>query len=570
MRINYIAKVALQLVCLFSYSTAGNAQDEKILIPQTGYLTGLNKIAVIRVPADSFSVTGLDNKVYYRGKLGKAELWPYSNEQVQLADLSSLKTPGEYYLTLTGTNVNRKFGIYADPYGDIANAAVRAFYFNRCSYPVLPEYGGKWERKAGHPDTEVFVHSSAVSEGRPEGYVISSKGGWYDAGDYNKYIVNSGITTYTMLLAFECYPDYWKSRYLNIPESHNNIPDILDETLFNLRWMLTMQDNDGGVYHKCTTQQFESFIMPEDAHEKRYVIQKNTAASLDFAATMAHASTVLSGFTKELPGLADSCRRAALAAWEWCKKNQAILYHQPSDIGTGAYGDRDIRDEWFWAVVEIAMITDSSFPDSLLNTLEFKTPAWGNVAPLGLITALKNMGKVKPDLYASCQKMYFDYVDYLVNTANKAAYPVSLNFFAWGSNGDVANQGLLKMVAYALRNDPKYLQSAINDMNYITGVNPTGYCYITGIGEKSPMKIHHRVSGADKILDPVPGFLAGGPNTVVFADCPDAKRSKLPASSYVDEECSYSTNEIAINWNAPLVFLSGAVSYVGKASQVEE
>jgi endoglucanase len=546
------------LNCIFL--TGSVAQDEKILIPQTGFRTGVNKVAVVRIPADSFIITGTNNKVYLRGKLSESQVWPFSDEKVQQADLSELKTPGEYYLSISGTDAKQLFGIYTDPYGDIANAAVKALYFNRCSYPVLPEFGGKWERKAGHPDTKVYIHKSAVSANRPEGFAISSPGGWYDAGDYNKYIVNSGISTYTMMLAYEMYPGYWNSRNLNIPESVNKIPDLLDETLFNLRWMLTMQDTDGGVYHKCTTLQFEGFIMPEDAREKRYLIQKNTAASLDFAATMAHAAVLLDGFKSALPGLADSCRSAAIKAWEWCNKNPKILYKQPADVGTGAYGDRDIRDEWFWAGVEMAIMTGSAFPDSLLDKLKFETPSWASVGPLGLISSLRKADRIDAVSFAKCRKIFFSHVDQLLDIADKSAYPVSLNYFAWGSNSDVANQGMLKMVAYSLQADSKYLYSAVNDMNYLTGVNPTGYCYITGFGSKPSMNIHHRPSAADNIVDPVPGFLAGGPNTAVFTDCPDAKRSKLPALSYVDEECSYSTNEIAINWNAPLTFLAGAVS----------
>lgn len=553
----------LSVISLCFNAIAENVQKESILIPQNGYIASLDKIAIVRVQADSFYITRSDNSVCYKGKLTTPKFWSYSDEWVQSADFSSLNESGEYFFIIPGANEKIKFSIKADPYGDIASAAVKALFYNRCSYPVLPEYGGIWAREAGHPDNEVYIHSSAASESRPEGTVISSPGGWYDAGDYNKYIVNSGISTYTMLLAFEYYPDYWKNRNLNIPESHNTIPDILDETLYNLRWMLTMQDTDGGVYHKLTTRDFEPFIMPVDAHEKRYVIQKNTAASLDFAATMAHASIILSGFSGELPGLADSCRKAAQSAWDWCKKNPAILYRQPQDISTGAYGDGDIRDEWFWAGVEMAILTGSSYPDSLMNKLEFKTPSWGNVATLGLITTLKNSGKVSSEQLAKCQKIYFDYIDHLVAVGNQAAYPVSLDYFAWGSNSDVANQGLMKMIAYTCHKDARYLSSALNDMNYLAGVNPTGYCFITGFGEKSPVNIHHRVSGSDKIKLPVPGFLAGGPNTVVLQDCPDIKRSLLPALSYVDEECSYSTNEIAINWNAPLAFLSGAISFEG-------
>jgi endoglucanase len=538
------------------------AQNESVLIPQTGYKTTLNKIAVVRAIADSFTVTDVNDQIVLKGKLTAPAVWPFSDEKVSKADLSEIRIPGDYNLMIKGSSEKTPFGIYAHTYSDIADAAVRALFYNRCSYSISPEFGGKWARKAGHPDTKVYIHKSAVSEGRPEGFVVSSPGGWYDAGDYNKYIVNSSISTYTMLLAYNIYPEFWNKRHLNIPESGNNVPDELDETLFNLRWMLTMQDNDGGVYHKCTTLAFEGFIMPEEAVEKRYMIQKNTAATLDFAATMAYASRVLSKFPKALPGLADSCKQAAIKAWEWSKIHPSILYHQPADVSTGAYGDRDIRDEWFWAGVEMSILTGKDFPDSLLQVLQFKTPSWASVATLGIISAITNKDKMSAAQFNSCSKVFFDYTDKLVTISENAAYPVSIDYFAWGSNSDVANQGLLKMIAYSIKPDSRYLQSATNDMNYLTGVNPTGYCYITGFGKKSSRNIHHRPSASDKILDPVPGFLAGGPNTVVFIDCPDAKRSKLPALSYVDEVCSYSTNEIAINWNAPLVFLAGALSAV--------
>lgn len=559
MSISKIASIAI-IGAICSIQTF--AQTETVLIPQTGFKTSLNKIAVVRAETDSFTVQDLNSQAVLKGKLSEPLLWSFSDEKVRKADLSEIRVPGDYYLTVKGSSEKTAFGIYDYTYSDIADAAVRALFYNRCSYPIDPQYGGKWARKSGHPDTKVYIHKSAVSEGRPEGFVVSSPGGWYDAGDYNKYIVNSAISTYTMLLAYQMYPEFWNKRCLNIPESGNDIPDVLDETLYNLRWMLTMQDTDGGVYHKCTTLAFEGFIMPEEANEKRYMIQKNTAATLDFAATMAYASRLLSKFPKALPGLADSCKNAAIKAWEWSKLHPSILYRQPADVSTGAYGDMNIRDEWFWAGVEMSILSGKNFPDSLLNTLKFKTPSWGSVGTLGLISAITSKDQIGSEQYNSCKKLFFGYTDGLVAISEKAAYPVSLDYFAWGSNSDIANQGLLKMVAYSLQPDPKYLFSATNDMNYLTGVNPTGYCYITGFGKKSSMNIHHRPSAADKILEPVPGFLAGGPNTVVFIDCPDAKRSKLPALSYVDEVCSYSTNEIAINWNTPLVFLSGALSSV--------
>ena len=119
---------------------------------------------------------------------------------------------------------------------------------------------------------------------------------------------------------------------------------------------------------------------------------------------------------------------------------------------------------------------------------------------------------------------------------------------------------MLKLIAYHLTKDEKYHKSARNDLDYLLGRNATGYCFVTGAGIKSPQHIHHRPSGADGVDAPVPGFIVGGPNTIVLNDCGrDVIRSKYPAKSYIDAECSYSTNEIAINWNAPLVFLTSGI-----------
>jgi len=131
-----------------------------------------------------------------------------------------------------------------------------------------------------------MVHPSAASTKRPAGTIISSPKGWYDAGDYNKYIVNSGFTLGLILQSYQLHQDRFNALNLQIPESDNKIPDILDEMMYNLEWMLTMQDpTDGGVYHKLTTPNFEGFVMPEDCKQQRYVVQKTTTAALDFAAT---------------------------------------------------------------------------------------------------------------------------------------------------------------------------------------------------------------------------------------------------------------------------------------------
>src|SRR5690606_8542169 len=171
-------------------------------------------------------------------------------------------------------------------------------------------------------DDRVLVHASAAKHERQEATVISAPRGWYDAGDYNNYIVNSGITTGTLLMLYEHFPAYFAALDLNIPESGNDVPDLLDEILWNLRWMLAMQDpDDGGVYHKLTDPSFDGMQLPHRANQRRYVVQKSTPATLDFAAVTALAARIFDDFETELPGLADSCLAAARAAWNWALAN---------------------------------------------------------------------------------------------------------------------------------------------------------------------------------------------------------------------------------------------------------
>jgi endoglucanase len=129
--------------------------------------------------------------------------------------------------------------------------------------------------------------------------------------------------------------------------------------------------------------------------------------------------------------------------------------------------------------------------------------------------------------------------------------------FNWGSNANAGNQGILLVNAWLLTKDRKYIDNALTNLDYLLGRNATGYCFVTGIGSKSTRHPHHRPSVADGIDDPVPGLLAGGPNPGRQDGCPYAFTA--PETAYSDSSCSYASNEIAINWNAPLVYLANAI-----------
>jgi hypothetical protein len=192
------------------------------------------------------------------------------------------------------------------------------------SYP----HGAKYAVAVGTTSNVFYVTTKDQADTLYTGSLGTSQT-WQHSGDYNKYIVNSGISTYTLLAAYEHFPEYYRQFEFNIPESGNGIPDILDEALWNIDWMLTMQaPNDGGVYHKLTTANFSGFVMPNQDTARRYVVQKGTAATLNFAAVMAQASRIFQSFNSEMPGFAETCLDAALDAWRWARKNPNLRYSQ--------------------------------------------------------------------------------------------------------------------------------------------------------------------------------------------------------------------------------------------------
>ncbi len=365
-----------------------------------------------------------------------------------------------------------------------------------------------------------------------------------------------------------------KTVKLNIPESNNQLPDVLDEVLWNLRWMLTMQDpNDGGVYHKLTNPRFDAMVMPVKADSTRYVVQKSTAAALDFAAVMAQASRIFKKFPKQLPGLADSCIKASEYAWQWAAKNPAVLYTQDAmnrqfkpAVVTGTYGDRNVSDEFFWAAAELYSTTGKDEYLSKLNLTandKVRVPTWSNVRTLGYYALTRSGWKPLNSLQIVSQIKdgIINFADLLVAGADSNAYQTvmtkSKTNFNWGSNSNAANQGILLIKAYKLSGNKKYLENALANLDYILGRNGTGYSYVTGFGSKPVMHPHHRPSVADGVVDPVPGLLSGGPNPGMQDKI--QVPSLFPDEAFIDDDRSYATNEIAINWNAPVAYLANAL-----------
>lgn len=557
--------IIIRLLSFFILSLFGCEQNDsqpKMIYNQVGYFTNGPKVLYVAPEIKNVAFYDADGQLVLNVIPEDAKYWDFSDNSVKKVDFYKISDNGIYNVRLNNV-LHTSIKISENPALEINKASLKAFYYNRSGTEITEEFGGKFARDAGHPDTIVYVHSSAATEDRPENTILSLPKGWYDAGDYNKYIVNSGITTYTLFRALEDFADYYSCMSIGMPDVQENVPEILTEILYNLDWFISMQDpNDGGVYHKLTTKNFERMVMPKYATSDRYVVVKSTSAALNYAALVAHAVGALKPYNNYLNYDLDQLLSKAVNAWNWAIINPARFYTQPNDIKTGAYGDKYLGDEWFWAASELYLATDDeSYLDiAKQNYSKLDIPTWSNVGTLGVISLLDKKYSCDEEWFIKLKNDYEKLIDELVTLSQASAYGVSINNFVWGSNSQVANEGMLKLFAFKHTKNEDYLVSALSDLDYILGRNATGYCFVTGFGNQQVMNIHHRPSSADEIDEPVPGFLVGGPNTDVFSDCPGAKRSKKPALSFVDLECSYSTNEVAINWNAPLVYLSGGIS----------
>lgn len=558
-------KFYLILTVILLLAGCGEKQKNALIrINQLGYYPGaVKKVVIAESGADRFSVVTADGRKVFEGKLEDAGFWDLSGEQVKIADLSSLTTPGKYRLVVKDApDTAGVFEIRPDLYEAAFRTSLKSYYLIRVSLDIEEQYAGVYHRRGGHPDTLCYLHPSA---GRGEG-TVSSPGGWYDAGDYNKYVVNGGVTVGTLLSLREIAPEVVPDSFTGIPESGNGVSDLLDEVRYELEWMLTMQGPDGASAMKLTAKNFTGFIMPDQDTTIRYVVGKATAPTLNLAAMTAQAARLYRATDAAFAG---RCLKTAEKAWQWASDHPDIAYQNPPDIKTGEYGDNDFTEEFWWAAAELYLATGKEqYLDYLLSHEPYMKMEVGGswkkfLGNLGSFSILLAGDDAKlAELKKKIGEKLITTASRLLEKIDTIPYRIPLDDFQWGSNSDIQNMAMILAYAYHQSGERRYLDGVVESMDYIFGKNATGYCFMTGFGSRHVMHIHNRISAADGIAEPLPGLIAGGPNAGQQDNISKTKYgveypSALPAKSYVDKQGSYASNENAINWNAPNVFVLG-------------
>ena len=549
------------LACQEKQYVVDDEGNTAIRINQLGYYPKAPKKAIVvsNKAGTNFELIDLDKKTkVYSGQLSETTYWELSDEQIRVGDFSDFTRPGQYVIHIEGVGYSYPFDISSSVLSGALTGSIKGLYYQRAGMELEEKYAKKWQRAAGHPDDSILFHPSS---GRTEGHT-QSPGGWYDAGDYNKYVVNGAFPLGQLFLLQEQYPELTNSLKTNIPDNYPGMSDYLEELKYEMDWLLTMQDIDGGLYHKLTTINFEEMVMPEKATKTRYMVGKGTAATLDFAACAAQSYRL---FRNIDAGYADQCLKASKKAWLWALNNPNIAYKNPEDIHTGPYDDTDFQDEWYWAACELYLSTKQpAFLDYIIqHPPEYSYQpgeSWSRcMRYTGMFSLLNHKESLPKELVKDIETHLLLAADDLVKKTQQNAYFQPIDRFVWGSNSDVANAAIVIAQAYRITRDSKYLKGVQESADYLFGKNATGYSFLTGFGDLSPQFIHHRQSASDGIDEPVPGLLSGGPNirqedsssgAIYPANIP-------PMKSWVDQEPSYASNEICLNWNAPLTYILG-------------
>ena len=540
----------------------------------------------------AWRVRDAGGRIVQRGVAPAARYAVDAGETVTAIELPHGLAPGNYRVEAGGA-VSRPITVAARPFAPLLRDAMSFFYQQRAGVPILARYVQRPDlaRPAGHVGETASCFAGVDERGvRWPGCAgrYDVAGGWYDAGDRGKYVVNAGISVWMMLDAYERAPasDVLRDAALALPEAGNGVPDGLDEARYEIEWMLRMQLPDGAravvatpdgratrtiaaggmAWHKLGDTAWAPMpIRVEDDHGTRALYPPSTAATLNLAAVAAQAARIWRDID---PAFAARCRAAALAAFAAARREPAA-YAEPRFTGSGAYEDAALDDEFFWAAAEIAATTGDPGAlrrverSPLARAESVATPGWATTGAAGTIAIVRHPAAFPPALVAAQRRALLATADaYLADDARQPyRYPAAPGATQWGSNGELLSRAVVLGTAWDLTGRTAYRVAARDAMDYVLGRNPLDRSYVSGIGAR-PMRFpHHRFWGAGidpRFPSPPPGALSGGPNDTAMSD-PVAKTMAgkcRPQTCWRDDARAYSQNEVAINWNAALIWVA--------------
>ncbi|MEP6341691.1 MAG: glycoside hydrolase family 9 protein [Maricaulaceae bacterium] len=526
-----------------------------IVVDQFGYLPDLQKRAVLRNPKRGYDA----GQTYQPGahielinkRTGKVVLtsapraWrngavhDKSGDQAWIFDFSSVTQAGRYSVRDPQNHIESyTFEISSNVYRPVLKAAFKSLYYQRAGYAKRSPYAARgFEDDASHLGRGQDSEARSFFDKDNAATARDLRGGWYDAGDYNKYTNWTSDYIISLLHSYQENPKVWGDDF-DIPESGNGIPDILDEVKWGLDWLARMQNPDGSV---LSVQGLAKASPPSAATEPSYYGPQSTSATLSGAAAFAYAAKVYKG-----PAARDYATRAN-KAWAWAVKNPNVIFknneasYQSEGLAAGQQevDDKGRQQKWLQAALYLHVLTgDRQFSDQAAKYYGQLNPIdayWFDPFEAKLTQSLVFYAKQPRTPRALKARILEDFKGHLFNSEPglKAVqtevdpYGSPLKAYTWGSNSVKSAKGSLFMMGVwsgiAPNRNRELVNAAANYAHYIHGVNPLGKTYLSNMRVQGAENDAQRFFHAWFKGRPPSGFLVGGPNPSYSADscCPN-------------------------------------------------
>jgi endoglucanase len=508
-----------------------------VRVNQLGYLPDGPKRATLVSTATAPVPFAVVSRTGDRLWQGRSEPWPVRPEPtsglaVHVLDFAAAPVVGDGLRIVAGEATSHPFRVADDLYRDLADDALRLFHLLRSQHDdtAVPGWTG--------PDAERLYPGW-----RPEG-MFDVSGGWYDAGDYGKYVVSGSIALWQLHLGGTSGEGRWQ-----------------------LDWVLRMQVPPGHQYagmafHRVHGTEWSPIPgLPHDDPTRRVLHRPSTAATLHLAAVAAQGARL---YRTTDPAYAARLLAAARTAHVAARTHPVLV--APDDegrFGGGPYGDDDLDDDFYWAAAELWLATGEEglleevltspqhhadvFPTDGFDFDRVGAPARIDLAVVP--SALPDRHRVRASVVAAAERLVE------LQAAQPWGQPYApVDGWDWGSNGRVLNNLVVLATAHDITGDRRFRDAVAGGMDYLLGRNALGQCYVTGYGTDCTRHLRTRVFGPS----PPAGALAGGANSRHHPGFPsDPRLTGLPPQCcYLDEPTSETTNDICIRWNAPLAYIA--------------
>jgi len=548
-------------------------------------------------------------KTVLTGKLPAAELNDHlSGESVHIISFDQLTTPGTYYIRVpdtgfsaaarsprdiaegleTDTLTSVSFAVSDHVYDGLLSDMTKYYYYQRQGIDLDRKYAGDFARENLHPnDTQVMKWSD---RNNPDAVTSDVSQGWYDAGDYGKYTSAAATSVENLLLAYDLYPQVFENMSLNIPETDSansayvDAPGYLSEIKWEIDMLLKLEHadhdgsfyvaanyNDGTIYLEDTLKNTSTYETPSECDLRSHL------ATAEMAAMLAHAYLIY----KDVPVYADfaeTCLETSLRAWDWVNDDSNEQHPSISAANrTYTYTQEELDRSTYWAAGAIYRAARAAGKDAtpyesyLLDNCEtenvvkcFTSASVGYHSHgrsfLGFFHYLYHNNDADPKMTEVFQK----FVPWRKRTLNYDNWGTDFPDWGywWGSNMVIAQSSMSVLLGSLLTEGEENIPAEVilsneSAFNYLLGVNPISFSYVSGHGENCVQNIYSAIYSNDAKLDPYKcpaGYVTEGTN---YYD--NRQLSKYDGKCYMDSDAEWTTNENTIYGNAAMIFLTASI-----------